>query len=432
MRYIWMHNFRGFDETLVPLHKVSFLVGENSTGKSSFLNLYNLISKPDFWILPSFDGGVDSVFGGFDDIVSAWSKNKSFFEVGFVEMSEKNIVSIKLFKFKKRGGNTQICMYLNYEETVFTSIVFDPARVKYKIGTLSFQETDNPIQVFKEYMREYRETKVGYSKFPEGVNYTTSLPVLLSILRNARHKKNSPDVKRGFSYEDFSASLPRLTPFTWTAPIRTKPKRFYDGLPQTFTPEGDHAPYVLRRILKSPSSSPVFVEKLTNFGKASGLFETVISHSFGISHQSPFEILVKFPGAQLNINNVGYGVSQALPLVIEFLRSENKTIFAVQQPEVHLHPKAQAALGDLIFEVAADSESSFHIETHSDYLIDRYRLSLKLSQKKVDSTVLFFMRTDRGNQVFEIPIDENGRYSLDAPKEFKDFFIAEAMQLLEL
>jgi hypothetical protein len=77
-----MHNFRGFSDTLVPLSQTSFLVGENSTGKSSFLKLLYLLSRPHFWFSPDFTLHEDSDLGGFQDIVSAWAVDKAYFQIG--------------------------------------------------------------------------------------------------------------------------------------------------------------------------------------------------------------------------------------------------------------------------------------------------------------------------------------------------------------
>lgn len=158
---------------------------------------------------------------------------------------------------------------------------------------------------------------------------------------------------------------------------------------------------------------------------------SVTAHSFGKGNQTPFELLVKFSGAELNIKNVGYGVSPKgfLPLIVEFLTEERRKTFAIQQPEVHLHPKAQAALGGLLFEISKEQGSSFYIETHSDYLIDRYRLSMRKNKNPPDSQILFFTRTINGNKACIIPIENNGSYK-DQPKDFRDFFIKEEMRLL--
>ncbi|MGC1490307.1 MAG: AAA family ATPase, partial [Candidatus Acidiferrum sp.] len=73
MHYIFMDNYRGFSETLIPLRRATFLVGENSTGKSSFLSVAYLLSTPAIILGRNFWQGELYNLGGFKDIVSVTS-----------------------------------------------------------------------------------------------------------------------------------------------------------------------------------------------------------------------------------------------------------------------------------------------------------------------------------------------------------------------
>lgn len=86
LHYIYLNNIRGFSRTLVPIRSCNFLVGENSTGKSSFLSLLRLLSQPDFFFQShiAFDGG-DSA-SAFSDLVSAWAQDKTHFDIGVLEV----------------------------------------------------------------------------------------------------------------------------------------------------------------------------------------------------------------------------------------------------------------------------------------------------------------------------------------------------------
>jgi predicted ATPase len=139
-------------------------------------------------------------------------------------------------------------------------------------------------------------------------------------------------------------------------------------------------------------------------------------------------------GKELSINNVGYGVSQALPIIVELFSRGRGTNYAVQQPEVHLHPRAQAALGDVFFSLATIEAKRFFIETHSDYTIDRYRANFRKDniQTKPPSQILFFERNSSGNFIHPIKIDENGDISASQPDSYRDFFIREQMSNLGL
>ncbi len=104
----------------------------------------------------------------------------------------------------------------------------------------------------------------------------------------------------------------------------------------------------------------------------------------------------------------------------------------MQQPEVHLHPKAQAALGDAVYSLAAGHKKAFFIETHSEYLIDRFRINLRERRKNVPSQVLFFQRKRGENFVCGLVLESNGSYPQKQPKEFGEFFLTEQLRLLDI
>ena len=85
------------------------------------------------------------------------------------------------------------------------------------------------------------------------------------------------------------------------------------------------------------------------------------------------KLTVDQSGLSLDIPDVGFGVSQVLPVVLQGFLSPNKSITIVEQPEVHLHPQMQAALADLFIDIAKESKYTKHliIETHSEYLLKR-------------------------------------------------------------
>src|SRR5204863_8326118 len=87
-----------------------------------------------------------------------------------------------------------------------------------------------------------------------------------------------------------------------------------------------------------------------------------------------YQILVAVAGRPFNLSDVGYGISQSLPVVVESaLGGDSSRLLLLQQPEVHLDPRAQAALGSFFTQLVASQERQLIIETHSDYLVDRVR-----------------------------------------------------------
>ncbi len=86
------------------------------------------------------------------------------------------------------------------------------------------------------------------------------------------------------------------------------------------------------------------------------------------------EVTVRQKGvdADLNLRNVGVGVSQVLPLVVLCLRSRPDSLILVEQPELHLHPAAQQQLADFLLAMIASGRQLI-VETHSDHMITRLR-----------------------------------------------------------
>jgi hypothetical protein len=248
---------------------------------------------------------------------------------------------------------------------------------------------------------------------------------MYGIQLRLREKLQSQKAKKSFSFP-----MAPWRGLVWLAPIRSKPRRTYDEFRLEFSSEGDHTPYVIRRTLETKKEADRFQRFMDRIGKESGLFERIEVRKYGRSATSPFELNVVLNKRSLSVSNVGYGVSQALPVVVELFIRPRDTWFAVQQPEVHLHPRAQAAIGDVLFQLALEEEKKFFVETHSDFTIDRFRLGFRGAKQVPSAQILFFQRTASGNRVTPIAIDRDGNLPDDQPQEYRDFFICEQLRLV--
>jgi hypothetical protein len=426
MLYVYMHNYRGFTRTLVPIRPCTFLVGENSTGKSSFLRALQLVSEGGFWFRPSFDRDEDGEGGTFLDFVSATGPEKPIFELGTVntERQKDGTFKVEVFinRFKNQAGIPALAAHFRITSQRQILIVCDKKRQKYWLTESKevFQTEKEAVDFALERICEF-DVESDLKVLPEPLDGNTPLPISISVIRNI-------EAGKGPKPNEFSMSIPIRNSLQWIAPIRARPKRIYAGVSRIYSAEGEHSPYLLKANLKSTK----FAQKLSEFGRTSGLFATVGTQTFGKGERNPFEVVIKIPGADLSLYNVGYGVSQVLPLVIEFLAQSRPDTFAVQQPEVHLHPRAQAALGGLLLSAVTELKHSFIIETHSDYLIDRFRLELSKLKSPPDAQVIFFQRGEAGNQVTLLPIATSGKYPKEQPKAFREFFINEELRLLSI
>ena len=225
------------------------------------------------------------------------------------------------------------------------------------------------------------------------------------------------------------------------APIRSRPRRTYDPIRVIPDPEGEYIPsYLASLSRRSPIEWKRIKAALEKFGKGSELFDEISLRPFGDTDGDPFQLMIRLAGddPQLqprNLVDVGYGVSQSLPVLTELLSNNAHPIYLLQQPEVHLHPTAQAGLGSL-FCTLATKETQLLVETHSDYLIDRIRMDVRdggddSSLKPEDVSILYFERNGSDVRIHPIWIDDNGNVR-DAPESYGKFFMAESRRSIGL
>lgn len=121
----------------------------------------------------------------------------------------------------------------------------------------------------------------------------------------------------------------------------------------------------------------------------------------------------------VSILDVGFGISQVLPIIVQSLLSE-RNIILIEQPELHLHPRLQAELGSLFAEcISAPQQNQFIIETHSEHLILRLqRLIRQGALKPSDVSVLYATRDEAGSWCHQLRLDSEGDFIDEWPEGF--------------
>lgn len=132
----------------------------------------------------------------------------------------------------------------------------------------------------------------------------------------------------------------------------------------------------------------------------------------------------------LDITDVGFGISQILPIIVQGFLSFKNSLTMIEQPEIHLHPKMQADLADLFIDIVNKGETIsgdfdnaqkyLLIETHSEYLLRRLRRRIFEGKISYDDIAIYFLEhpndDSSGTVINERPISSTGYF--EWPEDF--------------
>lgn len=427
-------DFRCFRKAEAKLAPLTLLVGENSTGKTSFLALVRALLEAGYdartpnFREPPYD------LGTFRDI----AHNRGARGSRAKEFSASFAAKPHGAEFSGSGHRFQVTFA---EEASFAS----PSFREYSSGETVFRET--AVECFLATSRGSWSWEITeeWAQIRRAEKFLPSFLLLHDLVTSnddpgygvLRHRRPE-DLTNGPREEDQETAYKLLRSFAnatghpyCAAPVRSRPLRTYDPLKLASDPEGENIPTFLADLsLREPAKWEELHRAIESFGRAGGLFDElrVLRLARG---GGPFQIQVRRhsqgkKGPWRNLIDVGYGVSQVLPLLTELCRPDGPWLFLLQQPEVHLYPSAQAALGSLLVQVAASGRQVL-VETHSDHLMDRVRMDIrdrKTGLTPADASLLFFERGDLDARIHSLRFGENGEV-LGAPPGYRQFFLDE-------
>lgn len=435
---IGINSFRCFSNVEnIRIAPITLLIGENSTGKSSFLSALRRIysmgihanSDPfnsDPYFLGSFEQ-ISHFRGGKAGRAKEFSFNVKF---------DRDDLDDDLFPNGKSRG-----------EVASHTISYRKGRLRAEVSSYQFCFDDIVVDVDLKTARSPLVVRSGKDVIVhmEGESierYTMRRdPQLLWYLLNEVGSGLRTDLLLS---EDQKSNLMALSKkirdfqqqnqksVFASAPVRIQPRRIYIPSELASTIGGEQVPLEMaNEKLLSPTRWKMTKDKMIEFGSRSGLFEDIDIKRFGRSDGDPFQIQIKNQGPAANIVDVGYGVSQAIPLLYPLQLQGRHNVFLLQQPEVHMHPRAQAEFGSLIVDLYRSSPGKqYIIETHSDFIVDRIRSEIRNKNIRHERvSILYFKKIGLDVKIFEIGLDESGNI-VNYPEKFRDFFLDEQARVL--
>ncbi|MFN0095273.1 MAG: AAA family ATPase [Dehalococcoidia bacterium] len=448
-----MENFRCFaGRWEIPLAPLTLLVGENSSGKTSFLAAvraaWDAVQEPMVGRLPVNE--VPFKLGAFDQLVYDPPESKSdkptWFSLGTTlpahavgarqralpGMEPPRIGSISVEKrFIGREGvpaeNETVVRGTESLSGQTARLIVgsdeDSFRLQLTFGRDSWERHDP--RVYYGLRRWGRLIDRGLDD--EGVwpGLPANLVDIAGILAS-NVSRVAPEGTRPYAF----------------GPVRSNPERTYDPLRADLEDEGQRAALRLAEAFTRARLDDGLIHRLESFGNESGMFDSIDVRLFG-GRADPFQVNFSVRDAVRNLVDLGYGVSQVLPILVELLLPSDQSLrrggrthtYLIQQPEVHLHPRAQAALASL-FSKLSNQHRQILVETHSDYIIDRIRMDVRdgLGAAPSDVSLLFFEPTGKGTKIHRLRFTNAGDVvgvgpdgeDTDVPEGYRSFFLRES------
>jgi len=276
----------------------------------------------------------------------------------------------------------------------------------------------------KEFARQFSQLTTA----PDGVRHALATHAnaassyLLNSLRGLMLLKVLPSILRDVSsaFEDLGAGV------RYIEPVRASVERYYrlqDLAVDEIDSSGANTAMYLRS-LDGPELRALGAWMDENLG-----FRAYLERSSG---SVAVKIRIKGESAGRNVTDLGFGYSQVLPVILQLWHScikggrvaKRASVIAIEQPELHLHPRFQSMLADVFANVAKsipakDATIPFFIETHSEHIVNRIGALVaegKLSRDDVQ--VLLFDNSGQETKITPVTFDNDGVLSEAWPLGF--------------
>lgn len=221
------------------------------------------------------------------------------------------------------------------------------------------------------------------------------------------------------------------TKINYVSPLRAYPKRYYfldeSNVSNSLDSiDGDNLTGILKKEFKVVNKVNKWLNK---FGLSVGVEDVKeVIHRLKVNQN----------GLSLDITDVGFGISQVLPIIVQGFLSKNESLTIIEQPEIHLHPMMQAELADLFIDVIKfenqKSDKTLLIETHSEAILKRLRRRIAEGKISHDDVAIYFVhgrnKKSLSAKIEHLGITKTGAF--DWPKEFYSTDYEDTTEFLKL
>lgn len=216
----------------------------------------------------------------------------------------------------------------------------------------------------------------------------------------------------------------------YLGPLREVPQRYYSWKGSEPADMGRRGERVVDALLaaraRGADISPGFRKKRLTLEQRVALWlrDLGLIHSFSMEpvaqDSSIYQVMVqKTPSsAKVLITDVGFGVSQILPVLALCYYAPEGSIILLEQPEIHLHPSVQSGLADVLIDAVKNRKVQIIVESHSEHLLRRLQRRIAEEEITPEETALYFCETAaEGSTLTALNVDLFGNIT-NWPKDF--------------
>lgn len=404
LKHLEVTNFKAWQRLQMPFGTVTGLFGENSSGKSSVLQFLLLLKQTK----NATDRGLVLDFGGPDELVNLGN---------YQDLVHKGDATATIDW--ALDWSLQSPLRISDPMSRRKAVLMEGDRIEIDCGVglkgsslaarylkYRFADTDVSIEPKSEGATGFNLKKDNQAfTRNQGRGWALPGPVKTHLFPDqARTYYQNTSFLSHFEAE-YESLMDRIF---YLGPLREHPQREYrwsGASPADVGPRGE------RSVDAMLAATARHEKRNLGHGRWHKTFQEMIAHWLQVLELiDSFEIREIAPGSNLYqacvrksdgspetmLTDVGFGVSQVLPVLVLLYYVPEGSIVLMEQPEIHLHPSVQSGLADVMLAVATHRRVQIIVESHSEHLLRRFQRRAAEGDIPTSDLQLYFVSNDHG------------------------------------
>ncbi|MGV3459557.1 MAG: DUF3696 domain-containing protein [Flavobacterium sp.] len=439
---ITIENFKCFKSSQkIEFGKLTFLTGPNSSGKSSIIySVLGAIQSEEFPFRFSTNGKYVDM-GDFKEIAYRQNKNEKI-TLGFT--LQNNLVNTINTVWKEDRGNNLPLLESLQAITDYFTLNIKLSNKKYIVDFSYNPDYDPQIKILNKelYQKFFNSFNDVIDNISDSKTREENVTKLIDDLTSPQNIKNLIVDEIPFSDKHVDADgtfklkqiidyiLKLFTDYdneiNFISSFRLRPERTYLEQAKSKIKVDSFGDGYLDQIIIWEAKNKTKFNELIDILKNLGLLQNIKSKRL---EGGRYEITVQITkdSVSTSLSDVGFGVSQFLPIIVADLQLPNNSTLYIAQPEIHLHPSIQSHFGGYLINQINKKNKKYVIETHSEYLLNSIRLGVVKGEIKEEDIKVYFIDGD-DTTIHNITFNKKGQIK-GAPDNFFKTYMMDVMEI---